>query len=272
LEKELELYIQIAKNLRHVIQDDIGVTVTDTEHVLYCSSGNTIDIKAKVGDKIDKVPAMREALNEGKITNDIVPKEVLGVPFKGTIYPIKDERGNIIGTISTQKSLHRQAEIKEVAENIHNSLQKTNATIEEIATGSENLSYSMNKIVKSADFAAEKIQETDSALNFIKAISSQSNLLALNASIESARAGEAGKGFSVVAGEMKKLSQLSSESAKKVSQTLLEMRKAIDEIIKEVSSTSTTAEAQAAATQEISATIGAITSNSDVLVEISKKA
>jgi len=272
LEKELELYIQIAQNLKNVIQEDIGVTVTDRENVLYYSQGHTIDIKAKIGEKINKNKSMIEALNEGKITNNIVPKEVLGIPFKGTIYPIKDGRGNIIGTISTQKSLHKQFEIKEAAENIHNSLEHTNATIEEIAAGSENLSYSMNKIVKSADSAAEKIQETDSALNFIKAIASQSNLLALNASIEAARAGEAGRGFSVVAGEMKKLSQLSNESAKKVSQTLLEMRNAIDEIIKEVSSTSTTAESQAAATQEISATIGDITSSSDTLVEISKEA
>lgn len=76
--------------------------------------------------------------------------------------------------------------------------------------------------------------------------------------------------FSVVAGEMRKLSQMSSESSKKVSQLLLEMRNSIDEVIKEISNTNMIAESQAAATEEITATLEEITSNSKELVDMSK--
>ena len=56
-------------------------------------------------------------------------------------------------------------------------------------------------------------------------------MLALNASIEAARAGESGKGFKIVANEMGKLSQMSSESVVSINKTLGEMKKSIEDVV-----------------------------------------
>lgn len=59
-------------------------------------------------------------------------------------------------------------------------------------------------------------REIGEIVRLITGIASQTNLLALNASIEAARAGETGKGFSVVAEEIRKLAEESSEAAKNI--------------------------------------------------------
>lgn len=88
---------------------------------------------------------------------------------------------------------------------------------------------------KAIEGAIEKLQtlmRIDEMASQILDITSQTNLLSLNASIEAARAGEAGRGFSVVAGEIGNLANSSSETATQIQLICNETRSNIAEVQK----------------------------------------
>lgn len=75
-------------------------------------------------------------------------------------------------------------------------------------------------IAKQIEQTSESITNVIDIIQKIEQISSQTNLLSLNASIEAARAGEAGRGFAIVAGEIKALAEQTSLLTKEIAENI----------------------------------------------------
>lgn len=116
------------------------------------------------------------------------------------------------------------------------------ASIRSVAGAVDSNSSSIEELQRSAMDGKEWMDEVASLLRgmlsdsavlsdagaVIQGISGQTNLLAMNAAIEAAHAGEAGRGFSVVAEEIKKLSELSSDEGKRIVDILGRLKQAIE--------------------------------------------
>ena len=100
-------------------------------------------------------------------------------------------------------------------------------------TTMKNTSTQIAENQKAIESAIEKLQSLtriDEMASQILGITSQTNLLSLNASIEAARAGDAGRGFAVVAGEIGNLANSSSETASQIQSICSETRNNIAHI------------------------------------------
>ena len=96
--------------------------------------------------------------------------------------------------------------------------ENTKETMLELLQSNANTKNSIEAIVTQSKDTLQAVKEINSIVMAIEEITSQTNLLSLNASIEAARAGDAGKGFAVVAGEIGKLAQESADSAQRITE------------------------------------------------------
>lgn len=115
---------------------------------------------------------------------------------------------------------------------------------DELATKTKANGEAVDIVFESIVKTNESSVKIGEASNVIAAIAEQTNLLALNAAIEAARAGEAGKGFSVVAEEIRKLAEQSTQSTKSIDEIIATLKNDADVAVKKMEEASGFVKAQ----------------------------
>ena len=105
------------------------------------------------------------------------------------------------------------------------------AAIRDTIEGMARIRMQVDAIGHTISRLAQLTRRIDEIITSVSEIATQSNLLALNASIEAARAGAQGRGFAVVADEVRTLSQQSTTAADQVRGILAEIQNAVKETI-----------------------------------------
>jgi methyl-accepting chemotaxis protein len=271
MDEYIESVINSIPLIRALYPFDCMIAVADKNEIVFYSPGDKVRHDDPRGKRLEKGDGLWEAVNYKQTVTSMVSAGIFGFEFKNISTPLINQNGEVVGAVGLGHSVELQEKLQETAKNIAAYSQNIIASSQELMANAGELHDQIELLRKEGDLALESIDKSDKILSVISGIASSTNLLGLNASIEASKAGITGRGFSVVADEIRKLSQNSTLSAKQIKEALLTIRNDFGDIDRMITDVDEISLQQASATQEIVKAIEGLSELADGVRKTSEK-
>ncbi len=195
-----------------------------------------------------------------------ISKSKAEIWLQGAYNPIFNRHGNVVRirknvsditaeVMSKQKSVQIGNMIGRSVSEMSGAIREISERISSTADQAKDSEQAAKRATQFVNTLKESSANIDRVINLIQDLAEQTNLLALNATIEAARAGEAGRGFAVVASEVKSLANETGRATKGINDSIESIQQNINEVVEAISGISKSASEVCMNTTSIAASV-----------------
>jgi methyl-accepting chemotaxis protein len=197
---------------------------------------NTLAILHKIGADQRALPRFAELMN-GHLDAANQANEAGVLRILDALQQVRGQSEALLDTLRQQ-----EAKTGQVAEEQARRLEHNAHTLKELTDYQARRTAQITEDRQRITEVLGQVKELGGLTRLIREIAKQTNLLALNAAIEAARAGEAGRGFTVVAGEVRKLSQQTEAATQEIDHAIAAMTENVEQNLSDIVSAARTDE------------------------------